>query len=164
MTLLAALNKFKQLYDENTSVKLLLPLLYQEHPEFYEHMRIQTLAEIIHALMVKHHLPKVMYHAFDILPKMTLTPHQTYQKLIKQEVKLVPLKQLKGKTCAVMILPYPPGVPLIMPGETITDESEPILEFLLMLEDIGQALPGFETVIHGVEMDEHGKMFVQVLK
>ncbi|WP_216079541.1 Orn/Lys/Arg family decarboxylase, partial [Shigella sonnei] len=29
-----------------------------------------------------------------------------------------------------MILPYPPGVPLVMPGEMITEESRPVLEFL----------------------------------
>lgn len=164
MTLLSVLNKFKQLYDDNASVKTMLPQLYQEHPEFYERMSIQTLAQTIHALMIKHDLPKAMYHAFDVLPKMTMTPHQAYQKLIRQEVKRVPLEQLKGETCAVMILPYPPGVPLIMPGEEITDGCESILDFLLMLDDIGQTLPGFKTVIHGIETDEQGKMFVQVIK
>ena len=163
MALLATLNKFKQLYDINAPVKIILPQLYQMHPEFYEHMLIQTLAQTIHALMIKHHLPKAMYHAYDILPKVTMTPHHAYQKLIRQEIKNVPLEKLKGETCATMILPYPPGVPLIMPGEKITDESKPILDFLLMLNDIGQALPGFETVIHGVETDEHGKKYVQVI-
>ena len=36
-----------------------------------------------------------------------------------------------------MILPYPPGVPLVMPGEMITEESRPVLEFLQMLCEIG---------------------------
>ena len=163
MALLAALNKFKQLYDINSPVKTMLPQLYQEHPEFYEHMSIQTLAQTIHALMQKHNLPKAMYHAYDILPKITMTPHHAYQKLIRQEIKCIPLDQLKGETCATMILPYPPGVPLIMPGEKITDDCESILDFLLMLDDIGQALPGFETVIHGVETDQNGKKYVQVI-
>ena len=163
MTLLAALNKFKQLYDANVPVKSLLPQLYQEHPEFYEKMPIQTLAQKVHQLMKKHNLPKAMYHAFDVLPQITMTPHQAYQKLIRQEVKRVPLAELKGNVSAVMILPYPPGVPLIMPGEEITGASESILEFLLMLDDIGQALPGFETQIHGVETDEQGRRLVQVI-
>ena len=163
MALLAALNQFKQLYDQNELVKTLLPQLYQEHPEFYEKMRIQTLAEKIHALIKKHDLPKVMYHAFDRLPNVVMTPHCAYQKLIRQEIKAVPLDELKGEVCAVMILPYPPGVPLIMPGEQITDDCQSILEFLLMLEDIGLALPGFSTVIHGVEKAEDGKSYVNVI-
>ena len=137
--------------------------MYQEHPEFYEKMRIQTLAEKIHALIKKHDLPKVMYHAFDRLPNVVMTPHCAYQKLIRQEIKAVPLDELKGEVCAVMILPYPPGVPLIMPGEQITDDCQSILEFLLMLEDIGLALPGFSTVIHGVEKAEDGKSYVNVI-
>ena len=32
------------------------------------------------------------------------------------------LDQLVGKVAANMILPYPPGVPLVMPGEMITEE------------------------------------------
>ena len=163
MTLLVALNKFKQFYDENASVKSVLPQLYQAHPEFYEKMSIQTLAQTMHALMQKHNLPKAMYHAFDLLPKIIMTPHHAYQQLIKQRIKRVPLEKLKGETSAVMILPYPPGVPLIMPGEQITDGCEPILDFLLMLVDIGRALPGFETTIHGVETDQEGKITVQVI-
>ncbi len=163
MTLLAALNQFKQLYDTNARVKTLLPQVYRAHPEFYEKMLIQTLAQIMHALIQKHHLPKVMYHAFDILPTVIMTPHQTYQKLIRQEVKYVRLAQLKNEICATMILPYPPGVPLIMPGEKITDESESILDFLLMLDDIGQALPGFETVIHGIETKDDGNRYALVV-
>lgn len=164
MTLLATLNKFKQLYDENASVKDMLPQLYQDHPDFYKKMSIQTLAKTMHSLMQKHDLPKAMYHAFDILPEITMTPHQAYQKLIRQEVKSVHLDKLQGETCASMILPYPPGVPLVMPGEKITEKSKPILDFLLLLDDIGQALPGFETIIHGVETDEEGNRLVQVLK
>jgi len=163
MALLAALYQFKQLYDANTPVKTLLPQLYREHPEFYEKMLIQTLAQTIHTLIKKHDLPSAMYHAFDMIPKMVMTPHQAYQKLTRLEVKLVPLGKLKGEVSATMILPYPPGVPLIMPGEQITDEFEPTLDYLLMLDEIGQVLPGFETVIHGIERGEDGGNYVQVI-
>lgn len=163
MSLLAALNKFKQLYDANEEVKVLIPQLYHEHPEFYENMPIQKLAQMMHGLIQKHDLPKEMYHAFDVLPEIIMTPHQAYQKLIRQETTLVPLEELLDKTSAVMILPYPPGIPLLMPGEKISRNSVPILNFLLMLDDIGQALPGFSTDIQGVEKDESGNRLVRIL-
>lgn len=40
-----------------------------------------------------------------------------------------------------MILPYPPGVPLLMPGEMITEESRAVLDFLLMLCSVGRHYP-----------------------
>ncbi len=55
-----------------------------------------------------------------------------------------------------MILPYPPGVPLLMPGERITQQSRAVLDFLLMLCSIGQHYPGFETDIHGAKRNEDG--------
>lgn len=164
MALIAALNRFKQLYDTNASVKATLPQLFQEHPDFYNTLSIQALAHTLHALMQQHNVPKAMLHAFDVLPEMSMTPHQAYQKLIKQESVRVPLKNLLGHIALVMILPYPPGVPLVMPGEKITEASKSILEFLWLLDAIGQALPGFETSIHGVETDENNQRVVQVLR
>jgi arginine/lysine/ornithine decarboxylase len=35
----------------------------------------------------------------------------------------VPLAGAAGQTCAEMVMFYPPGIPLLMPGETITDEA-----------------------------------------
>ncbi|MCF6776494.1 lysine decarboxylase LdcC [Thiotrichales bacterium 19X7-9] len=163
MRLLAVLNKFKQLYDENRPVREVLPSIYREDPVFYRNKSIQDIADKLHQVIVKHNLPEVMYHAFDHLPELVMNPHQAYQRLVKSKTKLVALKKLQGEISAVMILPYPPGIPLIMPGERITEKSKVILDFLLMLTDIGQQLPGFGTDIHGVEQDEDGQYYVKVI-
>ncbi|MCF6808000.1 lysine decarboxylase LdcC [Thiotrichales bacterium 19S9-12] len=163
MRLLAVLNKFKQLYDQNRSVKEVLPSIYQADPIFYKDKSIQEIADILHQVIVKHNLPEVMYHAFDYLPEFVINPHRAFQKHIKNQTKMVLLEELEGETSAVMILPYPPGIPLIMPGERITKDSRVILDFLLMLIDIGSHLPGFETDIHGVELKEDGKYYVKVI-
>lgn len=163
MRLLTVLNKFKQLYDQNTSVKEMLPSIYKQDPKFYQHKTIQDIAKILHKVIKKHNLPKVMYHAFDHLPKFEMTPHKAYQHLVKGKTTKVLLKDIKDKTSAVMILPYPPGIPVVMPGEKITNDSKVILEFLLMLVDIGEKLPGFEIDIHGVEREKDGKYYVKVI-
>ncbi|MFP1463683.1 hypothetical protein ACLB1E_32220 [Escherichia coli] len=62
-----------------------------------------------------------------------------------------------------VILPYPPGVPLLMPGEMLTKQSL-TTHFLLMLCTVGQHYPGFETDIHGAKQDEDGVYRVRVLK
>lgn len=105
-----------------------------------------------------------MLQAFDVLPEMKLTPHKAWQRQVKGEVETVELENLVGRVSANMILPYPPGVPLLMPGEMITEESRAVLDFLLMLCSVGRHYPGFETDIHGAKRDENGVYWVRVLK
>ncbi|PLN73394.1 lysine decarboxylase LdcC, partial [Klebsiella pneumoniae] len=151
-------------YDLNLRVKNMLPDLYAEDPDFYRNMRIQDLAQGIHRLIRQHQLPQLMLSAFDVLPEMKMTPHHAWQRQIKGEVETIELENLVGRISANMILPYPPGVPLLMPGEMITEESRAVLDFLLMLCSIGRHYPGFETDIHGAKRDEDGVYRVRVLK
>ncbi|EDX9182563.1 lysine decarboxylase LdcC [Salmonella enterica subsp. enterica serovar Lexington] len=164
MGLLRGLTEFKRAYDLNLRVKNMLPDLYAEDPDFYRNMRIQDLAQGIHKLIRQHDLPGLMLRAFEVLPEMIMTPHQAWQRQIKGEVETVALDQLPGRVSANMILPYPPGVPLLMPGERITQQSRAVLDFLLMLCSIGQHYPGFETDIHGAKRNEDGVYQVRVLK
>lgn len=164
MSLLRALTDFKRVYDLNLSVKEVLPSIYVEAPEFYENMRIQDLAQNIHKLIRHHNLPELMYKAFDTLPQMVMNPHRAFQKELHGEIMEVYLEELLGKVNANMILPYPPGVPLVMPGEKLTEENRPVLEFLQMLCEIGSHYPGFETDIHGAYRQPDGRYTVKVLK
>ena len=45
--------------------------------------------------------------------------------------KQVPFKEAIGQVSAEMVVPYPPGIPLIMSGERITVEKVAKLESLL---------------------------------
>ena len=164
MGLLRGLMEFKRAYDLNLRVKNMLPDLYAEDPDFYRNMRIQDLAQGIHRLIRQHDLPRLMLQAFDVLPEMKFTPHKAWQRQVRGEVETVELENLVGRVSANMILPYPPGVPLLMPGEMITEESRAVLDFLLMLCSVGRHYPGFETDIHGAKRDENGVYWVRVLK
>ncbi len=164
LSLLRGLTEFKRSYDLNLRVKNMLPDLYAEDPDFYRNMRIQDLAQGIHKLIRQHNLPDLMLRAFDVLPEMKLTPHQAYQQQVKGCVETVEIEQLLNRVSANMILPYPPGVPVVMPGEMITNESRAVLDFLLMLCSVGEHYPGFETDIHGAKLGEDGIYRVRVLK
>lgn len=54
--------------------------------------------------------PKALHN----LPE--LTPRQAFYT----DTKTVPITESIGKICAELICPYPPGIPLLMPGEKIT--------------------------------------------
>lgn len=164
MSLLRELMDFKRAFDMNMKIRDILPDLYAEAPDFYKKMRIQELAQRIHNLIVKHNLPGLMMNSLGILPKMVLTPYQMFQQELRGNIETCPLEHLVGRVSANMILPYPPGIPLVMPGEMITEESKSILDFLLMLCDLGNSYPGFETDIHGLEFTDENQCWVKVLK
>ncbi|MDN0087646.1 lysine decarboxylase LdcC [Yersinia nurmii] len=164
MSLLRGLMEFKRAYDLNLRVKNMLPDLYAEDPDFYRHMRIQDLAAGIHQLIRHHDLPRLMHQSFSVLPEMKLTPYDMFQQQIRGNIEECEMDDLIGKVVANMILPYPPGVPVVMPGEMITEESRAVLDFLLMLCAIGEHYPGFETDIHGAHLTDDGRYMVKVLK
>lgn len=164
MQLLRALTEFKRGYDLNLTIRSILPALYQEDPSFYEGMRIQELAQGIHHLIHKYSLPELMYKAFDVLPEMKLTPHAAWQQELRGQTEEILLNEMVGRISANMILPYPPGVPLVLPGEMVTEDSRPVLEFLEMLCEIGAHYPGFDTDIHGLYRQKDGTYTVKVLK
>jgi arginine decarboxylase len=51
-----------------------------------------------------------------------------------------------------MLTPYPPGIPLLVPGEVF---NETIVKYLKFARDFNQQLPGFETFIHGLVAEKH---------
>lgn len=62
--------------------------------------------------------------SFPQLPKQVLTPRQAYFS----EAEEISWQQAVGKISAEMIAPYPPGIPIIYPGERITQEVWDYLE------------------------------------
>jgi len=162
MDLLKALADFKASYDNNETIQTAIPSLYHTDPKFYHHKTLQDIAQRIHQLNCQYQLTDLMYEAYETLPEMHYTPYQAYQKMLKGQVKRIPLKKLLNKTAAVMILPYPPGVPLIMPGEKVTEASSAVLDYLLLLEEIGKTHPGFEPDIHGITLNAEGEAEVLI--
>lgn len=164
MGLLRELCNFRRDYDRNLEIKEAIPSLYKKDPSFYDGMRLQELAQGIHKLIVEHDLPNMMFHAFETLPKMVMTPFDAFQCELNGEVEEVRIQDMQDKVNANMILPYPPGVPLVMPGEMLTADNRAVLDFMLMLCEIGEHFPGFETDIHGAYRQPDGSYTVKVLK
>ena len=52
------------------------------------------------------------------IPPMIDTPRQAFFK----EKKRIPWREAKGRIAAEALIPYPPGIPLVNPGELVTEE------------------------------------------
>jgi len=149
-TLLVELQEFKRLFDENCSLKSVLPDLVKNHPERYENMTIQDLANEMHHYLKSQDITNMTMKIFSILPKPSMTPSDAYYELVRGNVEDVPLSQVKNRTAAVMLVPYPPGIPIIMPGETFEQSAMGIVKYLQVFEDFDNEFPGFETETHGI--------------
>ena len=58
------------------------------------------------------------------IPEAVMTPREAYFR----RKRTVPWEEMKGKIAGEMAAPYPPGIPLIYPGEIITEEIYDALE------------------------------------
>ena len=66
------------------------------------------------------------------------------------------------RIAAVMLVPYPPGIPVMMGGETARGAGEAIAEYLLALEEFENRFPGYAGDIHGITREKRGSR--QVLR
>jgi lysine decarboxylase/arginine decarboxylase len=85
------------------------------------------------------------------LPRAEMTPCAAYQRLVHDDVELLPLSQMSERVVATGVVPYPPGIPLLMPGESAGATGGAVLLYLQALEDWDRLFPGFEHETHGVD-------------
>jgi len=149
-TLVTELINFKDLYDANAPLTRALPALAATHPEAYAGVGLRDLCEKIHAIYRKDDVPKAQREMYTVLPEMALRPADAYDRLVKGKIESIEIDDLMNRILAVMIVPYPPGIPLIMPGERITQSTKSIQDYLLYARDFDRKFPGFETDIHGL--------------
>ena len=162
-TLLNALFEFKKAYDYNVDIKLAMPKIYRSNPAKYEGMGLKDLSNQMFGLMKSLKTTKALSAAFSELPEPDVTPQEAYEQLVKNNVESLTLEQMAGKTVATGVVPYPPGIPLLMPGEKAGEAEGAALTYLKALEAFDEAFPEFAHDIHGVEV-VGGKYHILCLK
>jgi arginine decarboxylase len=160
-SLVAAFMQFKELYDRNAPLAEALPGLVADHPARYGSLGLRELADEMHEAIRKHRILESLDGAFGNLPEPVLTPRETFGRLVHGEVEQVPAAQLMGRILAVQVVPYPPGIPLLMPGERFGPATRAVGDFLLGLEAFDARFPGFGHDTHGVEVktDANGRPY-----
>jgi arginine decarboxylase len=160
-SLLETLFEFKRLYDNEGTLYEALPDLVAEHPHRYRDMTLKELSDEMHAAMRDLELTDLLHLACDVDPDPVLTPAETYQKLIRNGTEKVRVSDMAQRLAGVMLVPYPPGIPVRMPGERLGDANSPTIRLLLALEKFGKQFPGFEREVHGIEVDAEGDYWMR---
>jgi len=162
-TLLNALLDFKRDYDRNAPLSEVLPTLVAGHPDIYASLGLRDLADRMFAQLKETRQTHWLAEAFSTLPTPAMSPHAAYQQLVRDQIEHVPLDNLAHRVLATSLVPYPPGIPMLMPGEATGPADGPYLSYLRALWSWDQRFPGFGHDTHGVE-NRDGVYFVQCLK
>ena len=162
-TLVTELFEFKRLYDENAPLAEVFPDLTGAVPERYGSMTLQDLADGMHAFRREHRLGELLHEAFSIQPEPAITYAETYRKLVRGEVERVPVAGARNRIAATGIIPYPPGIPLLAPGERTGREEGPVLRYLMALQEFDRRFPGFGHEIHGIT-DAGGEFLMNCIR
>ncbi|MWV12473.1 lysine decarboxylase [Pseudomonas sp. R-28-1W-6] len=163
-TLLTELLEFKRLYDANVALVDALPSVAREDVARYAGMGLRDLCEQLHACYRENATAKALKRMYTVLPQVAIKPADAYNQLVRGEVEAVPIEQLEGRIAAVMLVPYPPGIPLIMPGERFTAETRSIIDYLQFARTFDRQFPGFDADVHGLQKQEGGQYAVDCLK
>ena len=153
-TLLTALQQFKDDYDKNQPMWKILPEFVATQPR-YERVGLKDLCQQIHDMYKANDVARLTTEMYlsDMQPAMK--PADAYAKLAHREIDRVAIDDLEGRITSVLLTPYPPGIPLLIPGERF---NKTIVQYLRFAREFNGRFPGFETDIHGlVETERDGK-------
>lgn len=150
-TLINALLDFKADYDRNAPLAEVLAKVAAAGPERYAGMGLKDLGDEMWAHMKKGRQGHWQAQAYGSLPKPEMTPRKAFQQLMTGRAEKVPLDKMAGRVVAVGVIPYPPGIPIVMPGENVGAADGPWLTYLRTLQEWGHRFPGFAKEVEGTE-------------
>jgi arginine/lysine/ornithine decarboxylase len=149
-TMLTALQQFKDDYDRNQPLWRLLPEFIAKHP-MYERMGLRDLSQSIHEAYAKGDIARLTTEMYlsDLHPAMK--PSDAYAKIAHRETERVSIDALEGRITTSLLTPYPPGIPLLIPGEVF---NRKIVQYLKFTREFNAQFPGFATDVHGLVEEE----------
>ncbi|GAB3243969.1 Orn/Lys/Arg family decarboxylase [Chitinimonas naiadis] len=156
-TLVTELQQFKDAYDANSPLWRIMPEFSAKNPR-YERIGLRDLCQQIHEVYRDNDVARLTTEMYlsDMVP--ALKPAKAFSKMAHREIERVSLDQLEGRITAILLTPYPPGIPLLIPGERF---NRTIVDYLRFARAFNERFPGFETDIHGLVKDEQtGEYYV----
>ncbi|CEN55622.1 arginine/lysine/ornithine decarboxylase [Candidatus Methylopumilus turicensis] len=145
-TMVAALQQFKDDYDKNQPLWKVLPEFAAKYPR-YERTGLQDLCTQIHEIYKQNDVARLTTEMYlsNMVPDMK--PTDAFAKMAHREIDRVLIDELEGRITAVLLTPYPPGIPLLIPGEQF---NAIIVNYLKFAREFNERFPGFETDVHGL--------------
>jgi arginine decarboxylase len=149
-TLVTELQQFKSDYDENQPLWRVMPEFVAANPS-YERMGLRDLSTQIHGAYKSSDVARVTTEMYLSEMQPAMKPSEAYDCLTHGNVERVPIDDLVGRITTMLVTPYPPGIPLLIPGERF---NPTIVEYLKFARSFNRRFPGFHTDVHGLVTEE----------
>ncbi len=151
-TLINTLLSFKRLYDANAPLSEALPDLVEAYPERYRKLGLKDLGDEMFEFLKQYDPGAALNAAYSTLPKPEMLPRKAFQHIVTGDLELVPADKLAGRVAANSVMPYPPGIPMLMSGENFGSDDSPQINYLKTLGHWDASFPGFEHEVEGAEV------------
>lgn len=161
-SLIESLLEFKKLYDNGALVVDAIPSL-RGVSALYETMTLKDLCQSMHETMRTLQLMSHINNAVNADPIPVMTPAEAYQHVVRYKTEHVKLEDFAGRVAASMLVPYPPGIPVLMPGERLPSDDVGIIGYLHALQEFDKQYPGFSHELQGVNVDDNGDFWVRAI-
>jgi arginine decarboxylase len=114
---------------------------------------LRDLCDEIHGIYKANDVARLTTEMYlsDIVPAMK--PAVAFAKMAHRDIERVEIDNLEGRVTSVLLTPYPPGIPLLIPGERF---NATIVRYLQFAREFNTRFPGFETDVHGLVKEESG--------
>jgi arginine decarboxylase len=159
-TMVAALQQFKDDYDKNQPCWKVLPEFVAKHPR-YEKIGLRDLCGQIHGVYKANDVARLTTEMYLSEMAPAMKPTDAFAKMAHKEIDRVEIDVLEGRVTAVLLTPYPPGIPLLIPGECF---NATIVNYLKFAREFNTCFPGFETDVHGLVKSDDGNYYVDCVR
>ena len=145
-TMVTELQQFKDDFDRNQPLWRVMPEFIGRQPR-YERIGLKDLCGLIHDFYKNNDVARLTTEMYlsDMVPAMR--PADAFARMAHREIERVPIDELEGRVTAMLVTPYPPGIPLLIPGERF---NRTIVSYLQFVREFNLQFPGFETDVHGL--------------
>ncbi|HEY0820375.1 MAG TPA: lysine decarboxylase, partial [Rhizobacter sp.] len=118
----------------------------------YERVGLRDLSQSIHETYAKGDIARLTTDMYlsDLQPAMK--PSDAFACIANGQTERVAIDDLEGRITASLVTPYPPGIPLLIPGERFNGK---IVDYLRFTREFNAQFPGFDTDVHGL-VEEDG--------
>lgn len=151
-TLINTLCSFKRHYDSNTPLSQVMPELDSQYPDIYADMGVRDLGNKMFRWLKINNPGESLNAAYASLPEAMMTPRDAYQAIVSDNVEKVAIEGLTNRIAANAVIPYPPGIPMLLSGESFGDGTSPQIAYLRALQSWDHDFPGFEHETEGTDI------------